>query len=350
MKISRILSAAAFCAALAFVSCTEKEPSGSNSGDSFFAKGADISWLTQMESEGMKFYNSYGAETECTQVIKEAGFNSVRYRVWVNPEDGWNSKEDVLKKALRAKDLGMKIMIDFHYSDSWADPGKQNPPAAWAGYDIDKLAEAVADHTTEVLNLLKDNGIDVTWVQAGNETTTGMLWPLGKYSENGGKNYARLTNAAYDAAKSVYPDCKVIVHLDCGNDITRYKTLFPSLIAGGGKFDIIGMSLYPCWWDDASGAFTTDWKDATMQCISNIPMIAGLYNRPVMICEVGMPASLPDVGKEMLSYLLSRTRNMKTCLGVFYWEPQAPDGYNGGYGLGAFKDGRPTAALAPFKN
>ncbi|MGM9735142.1 MAG: arabinogalactan endo-beta-1,4-galactanase [Candidatus Cryptobacteroides sp.] len=350
MKLYTKMAVAAACVAFLAVSCEEKEQGGTTSGDTFFAKGADISWLTQMESEGMKFYNSYGAETECTKVIKDAGFNSVRYRVWVNPEGKWNTKEDVLEKALRAQQLGMKIMIDFHYSDSWADPGKQNPPAAWADYDIDALVDAVAGHTTEVLTLLKDNGVDVEWVQAGNETTTGMLWPLGKYTTEGGKNYARLTTAAYDAAKAVYPDCKVVVHLDQGQDITRYKTLLPILISGGGKFDIIGMSLYPCWWDAASGAFTTDWEDATMQCISNIPMLANLYNKPVMICEVGMPASLPELSKEMLTYLLSKTRNMKTCLGVFYWEPQAPDGYNGGYGLGAFKDGRPTAALAPFRN
>lgn len=345
MKIALVVA----CSVLLSVSC-DKNPEGTSTDNTFFAKGADISWLTQMESEGMKFYDSYGAESECTKVIRDAGFNSVRYRVWVNPKDGWNSKEDVLKKALRAQQLGMKIMIDFHYSDTWADPGHQDPPAAWAGYDIDGLVKAVSDHTAEVLNLLKSNGVDVEWVQAGNETTTGMLWPLGKYDAEGGRNYGRLTAAAYDAAKSVYPDCKVIVHLDQGQDIYRYKTLIPSLLGGGGKFDIIGMSLYPCWWDDASKGFTTNWKDATMQCISNIPMLAGLYNKPVIICEVGMPASLPDLSREMLSYLLAKTSAMKTCQGVFYWEPEAPDGYNGGYGLGAFKDGRPTAALAPFRN
>ena len=95
-----------------------------------FAKGADISWVTEMESKGMKFYNAEGKERECTALMKEIGFNSIRLRVWVNPADGWNGKEDVLAKAIRAQRLGMRIMIDFHFSDTWADPAHQTVPAA----------------------------------------------------------------------------------------------------------------------------------------------------------------------------------------------------------------------------
>ncbi len=97
-----------------------------------FAKGADVSWLTQMEAAGIKFYDSSGTERECMQLLKNAGINAVRLRVWVNPVNGWNGTADVVAKALRAKNLGMDIMIDFHYSDSWADPGQQTKPAAWA--------------------------------------------------------------------------------------------------------------------------------------------------------------------------------------------------------------------------
>jgi len=314
-----------------------------------FAKGADISWVTQMESEGMKFYNAEGQERECTELMKELGFNSIRLRVWVNPENGWNSKEDVLVKALRAKKLGMRIMIDFHYSDTWADPGSQTPPAAWASYDIDQLKQAVAGHTSEVLSLLKEHDIDVEWVQVGNETRTGMLWPLGGYKENGGKNYAGLTNAGCDAAKKVYPDSKVIVHLDCGHNLWLYTELFNVLDANGGKYDMIGMSLYPCWWNNETGSFSTDWKTPTDQCLKNIVTVAEKYGKDVMICEVGMPVCYPSLGKEMLSWLLEKAKASGHCEGVFYWEPEAPDGYNGGYGLGAFADGKPTAALDPFK-
>ena len=101
-----------------------------------FAKGADISWLTEMESKGYTFSSPAGLPTECTALMKELGCNAVRYRVWVNPAAGWCNKDDVLLKAKRAQALGLAIMIDFHYSDSWADPGQQTIPAAWTSYDL----------------------------------------------------------------------------------------------------------------------------------------------------------------------------------------------------------------------
>ena len=314
-----------------------------------FAKGADISWVTQMESQNMKFYNQDGNETECTALMKEIGMNAVRYRVWVNPAEGWNSATDVLVKALRAQKLGMRIMIDFHYSDTWADPGNQTPPAAWASYDIKGLTRAVTEHTTEVLSLLKKYGVEVEWVQVGNETRTGMMWPLGSYKENGGRNYTDLTNAGYDAVKSVYPDAKVIVHLDGGHDYSLYTRIFSVLKANGGKYDMIGLSLYPCWWNSEKNDFDTDWKPNTDACIQNISKVYEAYGKEVMICETGMPVTNPENAKAMLTYLLEKTKALECCKGVFYWEPQAPNGYNDGYGLGAFKDGKPTAALDPFK-
>ena len=101
-----------------------------------FYKGADISWVTEMEAGGHKFYNADGQERECTALMKEYGMNAIRLRVWVDPSahDNWCNKEDVLVKAKRAKALGMEVMIDFHYSDWWADPAKQNIPASWKGH------------------------------------------------------------------------------------------------------------------------------------------------------------------------------------------------------------------------
>src|SRR5579872_505257 len=99
---------------------------------SSFAKGADISWVTQMESSGVKFYDKLGSQQDLFALMKSLGFNSIRLRAWVNPSDGWCNTADLVAKATRAKNAGMKILIDFHYSDSWADPGKQPKPAAWA--------------------------------------------------------------------------------------------------------------------------------------------------------------------------------------------------------------------------
>ncbi len=305
-----------------------------------FAKGADISWVTEMESKGLKFMNAAGEERECTELMKELGMNSIRLRVWVNPADGWCNKEDVLVKALRAHKLGMRLMIDFHYSDSWADPAKQNIPAAWREYNLSEMKQAVADHTIEVLNLLKSNGIDVEWIQVGNETTDGMLWEMGRCSTYPA-NYAKLSNAGYDAAKSVYPDAKVIVHVDRGDDISRHRWLFGELKKNGGKFDMIGMSLYPSYIEKG-------WKPATQDCLNNIRTLAQEFSCRVMVCEVGMPWDHADA-KEMLQMLIAGARNSEFCDGVFYWEPQAPNGYNGGYSLGAFADGKPTEAMDAFK-
>ncbi len=121
-----------------------------------FAKGADVSWLTQLEQEGEVFYNSNGETTECMQLLRdECGVNAIRLRVWVNPENGWNSIDDVVVKARRANELGLRLMIDFHFSDTWADPGNQETPAAWENYDLAQLKDAVAAHVTEMLSKLK---------------------------------------------------------------------------------------------------------------------------------------------------------------------------------------------------
>jgi len=174
-----------------------------------FASGADVSWITQMESAGIKFYTTEGVQTEGMKLLKSLGMNSVRLRVWVNPPDGWCNATDLLVKAKRANDLGMRIMIDFHYSDWWADPSKQNKPAAWSTLNLADLKSAVGNHTREVLNLLKTNNITPEWVQVGNETGNGMLWETGKASVSMA-NYAALNNAGYDAVKEVFHRQKLL--------------------------------------------------------------------------------------------------------------------------------------------
>lgn len=120
-----------------------------------FVRGADVSWLTEMEANGRKFYDAHGKERECMSLLRELGMNAIRLRVWVNPVDGWCNQADVVAKAWRAHNLGYRLMIDFHYSDTWADPGNQTKPAAWEDYSFDELRQAVANHTTEVLTTLK---------------------------------------------------------------------------------------------------------------------------------------------------------------------------------------------------
>lgn len=320
-----------------------------------FAKGADISWATQMEKDGIRFYGSDGEETECTAVMKETGFDAIRLRVWVDPEGGWCGKEDVLAKARRASDLGMRIMIDFHYSDSWADPSKQNPPEAWKGHGVAQMADAVSEHTADILKLLKDNNIDIEWVQIGNEVNGGMLWPSGKVQDRDATNFTTYLNAGYSVVKDYYPEAKVIVHVSNGHESGTFEWFFNLMKLNNAKYDLIGMSLYPAWWEDGGWC---DWQVNADKCISNINGLVSKFGKPVMICEFGMPVSEPQMSADAVRYLLEKAKNIEDCHGLFWWEPQTdgiwkPSSYQalgwGAYDKGAFRSGRPTAALDPFK-
>lgn len=308
-----------------------------------FAYGADISWVTEMESKGYKFYNAEGTATELTALMKSLGCNAVRYRVWVNPEGGWCNKADVLVKAKRAADLGLAIMIDFHYSDTWADPAHQDPPAAWASMNVSQMATAVSNHTKEVLQALKTAKIDVAWVQVGNETNTGMCLPNGAVSSTDVSGFKALADAGYDAIKSVYPDAYVILHHSNAHDLNGNKWFYN--LVKNVKYDMIGLSLYPSYWDN--GAYP-DWTTKTYAAVTNFSTLHETYSKPVMLVEFGMPVSEPANAKAALQYVLDNTKDFDWFKGVFYWEPESESARNG-YDYGAFNNGKPTIALDPFK-
>jgi len=310
-----------------------------NTTNYVFAKGADISWVTQMEASGYKFYDSTGAQQDCFQLMKNIGMNAIRLRVWVNPSNGWCNATDLVAKALRAKNAGMSVMIDFHYSDIWADPGHQVQPASWAGQSISALEASVTNHTKNVLSTLQANGITPKWVQVGNETNDGMLWETGRASTNMA-NFAGLIIAGYNAVKSVDTSIKVIVHISNGYDNNLFRWVFDGLKANGANWDIIGMSLYPA---------INNWSSYNTQCLTNINDMVSRYGKPVMICEVGMDVNSPTVCQSFLTDLMTKVTSVSNNngLGVFYWEPEC---YNWqGYTLGAFDNsGKPTVALSPF--
>ena len=314
-------------------------------GDDTFWLGADISGTSQLEAHGVQLYNAQGEPRENTVLMREYGLNAARFRVWVNPKDGFSSKEDVLKLALRAKAQGMAIMIDFHYSDWWADPGKQNIPKAWEKMSYEEMQKALAQHTRETLQLLKDNGIDVKWVQVGNETTHGFLWPMARAEEQM-QHYAGLTQAGYDAVKEVYPQAICIVHLDAACDAKRYQFIFDGLKQYGAKWDMIGLSVYPYW--DIDAKLTKDEDETLTKAIANINALYKTYQTPLMIVETGYDADHPEAGKKWLKRLITaaRTQTDGHCKGVFYWAPEA----EGHYRLGAFRNHRPTAIMDAFKD
>lgn len=341
--LQKTLLAAAFLAAFA---CNKKDdfdgpdPVPPAPSTTVFAKGADVSWVTEMESAGRKFYNSAGVQQECMALLKSLGMNTIRLRVWVNPAGGWNNSADVVAKAVRAKNLGMRVMIDFHYSDSWADPGQQTKPAAWSALGITNLKTVLASHTTDVLTALKNAGVTPEWVQVGNETNDGMLWPDGKASTNMA-NFAQLVNAGYDAVKGVFPTAKVIVHVSNGNDNTLFRWLFDGLKNNSAKWDVIGMSLYP---EPAT------WSTMNAQCLTNMNDMVSRYGKEVMVVEVGMSWDQPAACNSFLTDLIAKTKAVSNGkgLGVLYWEPQAYSNWQG-YTKGAFDNaGKPTSALNAF--
>lgn len=341
----------AVAAAMAVAGCTEDGPVTSPRQEETpavvqatgFACGADVSWVTEMEQNGMKFYTpgTDRKEMELMQLLRDyCGVNSIRLRVWVNPKDGWNNIDDVVVKARRAARLGMRLMIDFHFSDTWADPGNQKMPAAWEGLSVDNVAKAMSAHVRQTLFALQKAGVAPEWVQVGNETTPGMMLPMG--SVDNPEQLTALNNAGYDAVKSVFPEAKVIVHLNGGNNQWVYDRMFDLLENNGGKYDMIGMSLYP-YWAEQQGE-TGGWQKVADDCIANIRHCKEKFGKPVMICEIGMPYDQAETCKQLIAKMMDADVE-----GIFYWEPEAPGGYNDGYQLGCFDNGAPTVALDPFK-
>lgn len=332
---------------------TYEDPSG-------FAKGADLSWLSEMEADDVKFYNAAGKSQECMSLMRSLGTNAIRLRVWVNPTGGWCGKEDVVAKAWRAQQLGMRVMIDFHYSDTWADPSNQKVPAAWLGYSFEEMQQAVADHTTDVLTALKDKGVDVEWVQVGNETPDGMLYMdangnkvsddiSGCVSDGHADHFAAYVNAGYDAVKAVYPEAKVVVHIDGGDNLSRSQWIFNKLKGANGKWDVIGLSFYP---------EETTWESQADQCLSNIQTLSSQYGCDVVVSEIGMAWDSENAAG-MMKKMVTGCKAISTCQGIFYWEPEVynewkPALYTSlgwdAYTKGAFDNsGKPTAALDAFK-
>ncbi|MBR1809186.1 MAG: glycosyl hydrolase 53 family protein [Paludibacteraceae bacterium] len=343
---------------VAFCACTGKPATDSPRGT--YAKGADLSWLTEQERDSVLFYNDNGEPQECIALLRSLGMNAVRLRVWVNHTTGWCNKPDVVAKAVRATALGQRIMIDFHYSDNFADPSNQTVPAEWQNYDLEQMCQAVTDHTVEVLTALREAGVNPEWVQVGNETTYGMLWPMGRTQvlqsdstlsdcEGGWQRYAMLTSAGYDAVKSVFPDAIVIVHHD--NAYLDNTAFYHRLQDNGGKFDMIGLSHYPMmfYWCHKP------WQEMNTLAEANVKRLAEEFGGKVMIAEVGMVSAEEELSAVVMQDFLNRMQATGVCAGVFYWEPQVFNGWKpreydalgwGPYEMGAFtNDGRPQQAL-----
>lgn len=308
-----------------------------------FAKGADISWILGLEAQGYTFKDRNGQTRDVIDILKnDYQMNAIRIRVWVNPSEdymnGYMNKDRAADLAVRAKNAGMAVMLTLHYSDSWADPGKQYKPAAWRNYSFQELMDAVWAHTVNVMNTMQARGVTPDWVQIGNETNDGMLWPEGRASTNM-RNYAWLVNTGHNAVKSVSSSTKTIVHLSNGWDTALYEWNIGGLIDNGANFDMVAMSLYP---------EPHNWSTINSQAETTMNRITQLYGKEVIVSEIGMYYNYPNEAKAFIADIISKTQSAGG-KGVFYWEPASPPGYNDNYQKGAwYANGMPTGALDGF--
>ena len=327
---------------LALIACCAKNPSsGTDVPDATttydvptpaFAKGADVSWLSEMEAGGKTFKKKDGTKADCFEVLKDCGVNSIRLRVWVDPYKGWSGKEDMVKLAERAAKAGMALMVDFHYSDFFCDPSRQGIPKDWQAdaANINKMAAHVKEHTTDVLQALKSAGVTPAWIQIGNETKNGMLWPIGKLWKTGsetvgGKDaFNDLYKSGYNAAKAVFPTALVGPHLNNAYDDNDWW--FKDRKDAGCKFDMICLSHYP--------QTHADPATCNSLAINRIKSLSSTYGVPVIISEVGVKiavGSSPYGGETeaaaVLTEFMTEVKNLPatTCAGVFYWEPEIYD-------------------------
>lgn len=312
-----------------------------------FVKGADIGWLPQMEASGFIFKDEQGHVQDCFQLLKDHGVNTIRLRTWVNPSDdkvsGHCSTDETVAMAVRARKWGMRVMIDLHYSDSWADPAKQVKPKAWEGHDMAQLKKDVYSYTAGVMQALKTAGVKPEWVQVGNETASGMIYPEG--STSNWKGLAALINAGYDGVKAVSPQTKVILHVDQGNNRPRFKTWFDNATAHHARYDVIGLSYYP-YWLPGNPDYTLSIDDLGL----NLKELVARYHKEVMVVEVGGEDFKDQNTYDMVLAVQHKVKEVQgnMGLGLVYWEPEGARSWSG-YGLSAWdKEGKPTKVLSAF--
>lgn len=294
-------------------------------------KGADISSLAKSEALGGVYRTSSGTAGDAVTLLGNAGMNYARLKVWVDPADGYNDKARVLAMAKRVKAAGMKLLVDFHYSDAWADPGKQTKPAAWSGHTYGQLKTDVYNHTYDVLNALKAQGTTADMVQVGNEINGGMLWSEG--STDNWAQLAGLLNSGYSAVKAVSSATKVALHLANAGDDSTVRWWFDNARAYGVNYDVIGLSYYGYWHGSLAAAQTT------------LDDVVSRYGKPVYVAETAYPFTLAQddslenqidtTGELVTGYPATQAGQLAWMnavaniveavpgnkgLGVFYWE------------------------------
>jgi len=292
--------------------------------------GADISSLKKSEDMGGIYKDADGTEGDALEILKFHGLNYARLRVWVDPADGYHDKAEILEMASRLKNLDISLLVDFHYSDNWADPGKQIKPAAWKDFDFEQLKKAVYDHTFDVCNSLVEQGTPPDMVQVGNEINAGMLWPDGDYEHM--DNLAALLKEGYQAVKDCSTSTLVMLHIAEGGDNDLAHWWFGNMTRREVPSDVIGISYYPFW------------HGSLAELQYNLNDISARYEKDIIVVEtayaftnqendfhpniVNSSMEIPDYPftpegqRAMLRDVMAIVRAVPDGrgLGVFYWD------------------------------
>lgn len=252
-----------------------------------FVKGMDLSTLLELERCGAKYYDN-GEERDLLTIMKSYDVDTIRIRLWNDPwsetGESYGAGENDLKTSLeiakRVTAAGFGVLLNFHYSDFWADPGKQIKPKAWADYGVKELEQAVYDYTLESMQTFLDAGVNITMVQVGNELSNGLLWPEGKVPNY--DNIATFVNAGIRAVRKADATIPVMIHLDNGGNNALYREWFDNFTKRGEDFEIIGLSYYPFW-------------HGSLQMLNdNMNDIAERYGKDLVIAEVSMGYTMED--------------------------------------------------------
>ncbi|MCA9918054.1 MAG: glycosyl hydrolase 53 family protein [Anaerolineales bacterium] len=306
-----------------------------------FMRGVDVSFLPMIEQCNGRFTQNHEA-VDALAFMAAQGVNFVRLRLWVNPADGANGLEDVLALAQRAHDLDLGLLLDFHFSDTWADPEHQTKPTAWADLPFADLQTAVTNHTRTTLVALHDQGTAPDVIQLGNEITNGFLWPDGRIGpgyEDNWQQFADLLKAAHVGVAQSFPGADripIMIHSHTGGDWETSSWFFDNLLAQNVPFDQIGLSFYP-WW-----------HGSLLDLQTNLDGLAARFGKPIVVVETAYPWTLDwaddvhnpvgEAGQLLPGYPASEqgqltflwdVRTAVTQLphnlgaGFFYWAPDA---------------------------
>lgn len=321
--VQRLLLAAALALALPPAFCATTKAAD-------YAVGADLSFLKQAEDRGTVFKDN-GQAKPGLQIFKDHGYNWIRLRLFHTPAQLPNNLDYTIALAKEAKKRGLKFLLNYHYSDTWADPGKQTIPKAWQGKSHAELVQAVFEYTRDTVAAFRAAGVLPDMVQPGNEITPGMLWPDGKLPDHW-DNFADLLKAAVkgiDAGRGDGKRPRIMIHIDRGGDKKTTRSFFDKLRSYGVDYDVIGQSYYP-WW-----------HGTLLDLRENMYFMAREYQKDIILVEVAYcwrpteyrkrPGPFPETPEGQKEFLEEVNRIVLSTpnnrgIGVFWWEPAVTGG------------------------